>query len=74
MFGISYGTAKSPRHLTVLAEALNGIIEFRHGIIHRYEIDRQLDRKKIAVLLETTIAVIEVFTEHVERGRGFPVR
>jgi hypothetical protein len=61
-------------NLTVLADALNGIIEFRHGIIHRYEIDRQLDRKNIQVILETAIAVIEVFTEHVERSRGFPVR
>jgi hypothetical protein len=61
-------------NLTVLADALNGIIEFRHGIIHRYEIDRHLDRKQILVILETSIAIIEVFTEHVERLRGFPVR
>jgi hypothetical protein len=61
-------------NLTALADALNGIVEFRHGIIHRYEIDRQLERKRISVILETSIAVIEVFTEHVERLRGFPVR
>jgi hypothetical protein len=60
--------------LTVLADALNGIIEFRHGIIHRYDIDRQLDRKQISITLETAIAVIEAFTEHVETSRGFPVR
>jgi hypothetical protein len=61
-------------NLIVLADALKAIIEFRHGIIHRYEIDRQLNRKEITVILETSIAVIEVFTEHVERSRGFPVR
>jgi uncharacterized protein YutE (UPF0331/DUF86 family) len=50
------------------------MIEFRHGIIHRYEIDRELDREQISTVLETSIAIIEEFTTHVEKSRGLPIR
>lgn len=60
--------------LTMLADAFNKIIEFRHGIVHRYDIDRQLDCEQISTILKTAIAVIDEFTTHVEASRGFPVR
>ena len=64
----------SDSNLTLLADALNSMIEFRHGIIHRFDVDSQLDYDDIVTILKTSIAIIDAFTKHVEDMRGFPIR
>ena len=61
-------------NLTLLDEALNRIIEFRHGIIHRYDIDRRLDHKQTVAIFDTAIAVIDEFVKYFEQKRGVSVR
>lgn len=60
--------------ITLLSDALDTIIEFRHGIIHKYNLDRELSRHKIIKIFETTISIIEAFVSHIENLRGFPIR
>lgn len=57
-----------------LEERLNYIIEFRHGIIHRMEVDAGLDKKQIGDIFSATMAVIDAFVDYLEASRGKLIR
>ncbi|HEX5725895.1 MAG TPA: HEPN domain-containing protein [Longimicrobiaceae bacterium] len=62
------------RRISVLERRLNHLIEFRHGIVHRFELDFGLGRDEISELLESARVLIEVFVDHLEQERGIKIR
>lgn len=60
--------------IAFLEERLNYIIEFRHGIIHRMEVNTGLDKKQIDNIFSATMAVIDTFVDYIEKTRGKIVR
>jgi hypothetical protein len=62
------------RRITRLEERLDQVIKFRHGIIHRFEFDVELDRERIEEILDSILILIEVFIDHLEEDRGLAIR
>lgn len=60
--------------IAFLEDRLNYIIQFRHGIIHRPEIDTGLDKREIDNIFAATLTVIDAFVDHLEASRGKPIR
>jgi hypothetical protein len=60
--------------LPMLERQLNRIIEFRHGVIHRLELDLDLGREEIEAIFDVTLAVVETFIDHLEKEKGFKIR
>jgi hypothetical protein len=59
--------------IAILEERLNYIIDFRHGVIHRMEVDPRLTKSQVDDIFSTTLVVIDVFVEHIEKRRGIPI-
>lgn len=53
--------------LPLLSEALNNLITARHGVVHHFAVDRQLNREKFLTLAHTVKAIIKVFADEVEK-------
>ena len=60
--------------LPMLEEKMNKLINFRHGVIHRFELDRTLRKDGIYEILDLVIAIIDIFTQGIEDKRGIPIR
>jgi hypothetical protein len=60
--------------IALLEDRLNCIIDFRHGIIHRMEVDRRLAKSQVDDIFAATLAIIDAFVEHIEKRRGTPIR
>jgi hypothetical protein len=60
--------------VALLEERMNQIIQFRHGVVHRMELDATLDKNGIDNIYATTMAVIDAFVDHLEQSRGVPIR
>ena len=65
---------KIGRRLPVLEEHLNKMIEFRHGVVHRFALDRTLRKDGINELLELVVVVIDTFMDALETKRGVSIR
>lgn len=62
------------RRVRVLEEVMNGLIEFRHGIVHRFDLDFGMDKEGIGDILNSVRMIIEVFVDHLEAERGIQIR
>jgi hypothetical protein len=60
--------------IALLEDRLNYIIDFRHGIIHRMEVDHRLTKSQVDDIFAATLAIIDAFVEHIEKRRGTPIR
>jgi hypothetical protein len=60
--------------IRLLEDRLNYIISFRHGVIHRMELDRSLNKKQTDDIFAAALAIIDMFVEHVEKQRGKRIR
>jgi hypothetical protein len=49
------------------------LIEFRHGIIHRFEFDYDPDLHGLEELLDLALITIETFIDHLEESRGLQI-
>ena len=65
---------KVGKHLPVLERQLNLLIDFRHGIVHRFNLDLELRKEHIEEIFDLTTAVIDQFVDHLEQLRGVPIR
>jgi hypothetical protein len=59
--------------LPLLSEALQNLIEFRHGIIHRFNIDRTVDRSKVIELIDLAEVIVNLFAEEIEKKTGIEI-
>lgn len=57
----------------MLSEALDGLIGARHGVVHHFSLDRNLDRNGFMHLLELVRTLIDVVAHEVERKLGVPI-
>jgi hypothetical protein len=59
--------------LPVLRSFLDGLISSRHGVIHHFELDRDLDRATFLTLLEGTTSLIQLAAAEIEKRLGVPI-
>jgi hypothetical protein len=62
------------RRVGWLEKRFESLINFRHGIVHRFEVNVELERSDIEEFLDLSILLIETFIEHVETSRGERIR
>ncbi len=60
--------------ISLLEDRLNYMIAFRHGIIHRMEVDHELTKAQVDDIFVAALAIIDALVEHIERKRGIPIR
>lgn len=58
---------KVRRKLPVLSSALGNLIGARHGVVHHFSIDRNLDRERFIDLLHLVRALLEIMAKEIER-------
>jgi hypothetical protein len=78
-FGINFWSLirrrkKVGQKIHSLEKSINKLIEFRHGVIHRFEIDRQLDKKQLIEVFEVVTALIEIFVDYLENNKNMIIR
>ncbi|MFC1999282.1 hypothetical protein ACFLXE_00805 [Chloroflexota bacterium] len=62
------------KRIPFLEQRLNQIIEFRHGLVHRFEVDLELRRQDLEQILGLVVALIDIFVDELEKRRGIPIR
>jgi hypothetical protein len=60
--------------MRLLEHQLNYIIDFRHGIVHRMEVDSQLTKSQVDDIFGAILSIIDAFVECLEKKRGTPIR
>lgn len=62
------------RRVERLSDVLNDIIGARHGVIHRFELDYGLDRRKTEDVFKTIQLLMDALVEALEIERGLRIR
>lgn len=62
------------KRLPLLERQLSQIIDFGHGVVHRFDINLELRREQIEEILDLVMIVIEEFVSHLEKTRGVPIQ
>lgn len=62
------------RRVGWLEKRFENLIDFRHGIVHRFELNVEFDRTAIEEIFDLSILIIETFIEHLETSRGETIR
>jgi len=57
-----------------LEKRFSTLIDFRHAIVHRFEVDPDFTKDDLQELIDLSILLIETFVDHVEQSRGEKVR
>ena len=62
------------KRVVTLDTEFGRMIEARHGVIHRLQIDPELQKYGISEMLDTSVAVIDGFVDHLESQRSMRIR
>ena len=62
------------KRLPKLENELTNLIAFRHGVVHRLDLDLKLRKDKSEEIFDLVMIVIDEFTGHLEIVRGVPIR
>lgn len=78
-FGINFWSLirrrkKVGKRIPLLEKRLNQVIEFRHGLVHRFELDLEIRKQDIEDILELAVALIDIFVDDLEKRRGIKIR
>jgi len=65
---------KVGKRIDWLERRFKKLIDFRHGIVHRFEINVDLDRPGTEELIDLSILLVELFIDHAEVSMGEKVR
>jgi len=65
---------KVGKKFALLEQEFDNLINFRHGVIHRFELDFDLSREQIGDILDVTIALMNAFIDYLEDEKGFKIR
>ena len=65
---------KVGKRLSMLERNLQEVIERRHGVIHRFELDRNIGKEDVNAVLDLILTIMEVFVEHLERSQRRHIR
>ena len=74
IWGLIRRRKKIGQKVHFLEKSLNKLIEFRHGVIHKFKIDRQLDKKQTIELYELIEILIEIFVDYLEKKKNMVIR
>lgn len=58
----------------VLSDVLNEIVERRHGVIHHFEFDLELDKEAVREIFDAIEHTIVVFIDTLERDKGLRIK
>jgi hypothetical protein len=58
-------------NVRILSDVLNEIVDRRHGVIHRFEFDLEMDKESVVDVFKAIQQTICVFTEELEREKLF---
>lgn len=61
---------KIRKSMPILSDALKNLIGARHGVVHHFSLDRNLDREEFLDLLHLVRALIEIIGLELERNLG----
>lgn len=78
-FGINFQSLirrrkKVGKKLPVLERRLAALIDFRHGVVHRFALDHGLRRQDIVDTLDMVQVLIDVFVDDLEKRHRVPIR
>lgn len=78
-FGIDFQSLirrrkKVGNKVPLLERRLASLIDFRHGIVHRFSLDHGLRKQDIVDTLDMVQVLIDVFVDDLEKRRGVPIR
>jgi hypothetical protein len=59
--------------ISFLENKISEIIQYRHGIVHGFAIDRSLDKEKYQDILTAIEKIMEEFLLHIEKKYGIEV-
>ena len=66
---------KVGRRVVFLDEQIQNILTTRHGIVHRFTVDRELRKDGIEAILDSILVAIEMFVDYLENDHiGLPIR
>lgn len=65
---------KIGKRISLLENRLDRLIKFRHSVVHGLFIDVEMRKQQIQEVLDLTLAVIDVFVDHLEKSRGKRIR
>ena len=76
-FGINFRAIirepkKSGNKIRLLEHQLNYIIDFRHGIVHRMEVDSQLTKSQVDDIFAAALSIIDAFVSPSKRREELP--
>ena len=58
----------------MLEKRLLKLIQFRHGIVHRFETDRSLRKDDLVETTDLVQVILDTFVQALENSRGIPIR
>ncbi len=65
---------KVGKRIDWLEKRFTNLIEFRHGIVHRFEFSPWFKRQDIKEILDLSMLLIDIFVEHLELSRKETIR
>lgn len=65
---------KIGKRIPLLENRLDQLIKYRHSIVHGLSIDVEMRKQHIQEVLDLSLAVIDVFVDHLEKGLGKRIR
>lgn len=65
---------KIGRRLPFLERHLQNSIDFRHGIVHRFDVNPDMRKGDIELIFDVVMLVIDEFVNHLEKSRKIPIR
>lgn len=65
---------KVGNRLPFVETQLQQLIEFRHGLVHRFNIDLELNRESILEILDLVMVIIDEFVDFLEKSKELSIR
>ena len=65
---------KVGKKFALLEQEFDNLINFRHGVIHRLELDFDLRREQIEDVFNVTLTLMNAFIDYLEEEKGFKIR
>ena len=74
IWGILRKRKRVGKRLPILETKLRQLIEIRHGIVHRFSVDYELDKHDIQEVLDLVLVVVDSFVDHLESALDSTIR
>ena len=65
---------KVGNRLPILEKQFQQLIEFRHGVVHHFDLDLELRKEHLEEMLDLVMVLIDEFITYLEKTRKVPIR